>query len=105
MKVKLSNCGNPDHGQDPDRPLWGCPKAGWVGVTTLKEASEVCRRYIDRWELGGGNWSGGDILEDGKLIARISYNGRVWKYDKKALCSQGDEIVGNKLFHPVIPFN
>lgn len=29
-------------------------------------------------ELGGGNWTGGQVFDGGTQIAYISYNGRAW---------------------------
>lgn len=78
LKVKLSSCGNPDFRQDPDKPLYGCPDEAYFEVATFKGASLMCLKYIERWELGGGNWDGGQIYDDNKQIALVSYNGRVW---------------------------
>lgn len=79
LSVKLSNVGNPDHGQDPRRPL---PETtvGWAHVDTIKEAVELCLLYVSFYDLGGGNWNGGLITrnEDGLAIGRVGYNGRVW---------------------------
>lgn len=75
MKVKLSSCPNPDYRQT-EAPA----PSQVVEVESLEEASKVCRAYITEHELGGGNWSGGDVLDDsGQKIARISYNGRIWE--------------------------
>ena len=50
-----------------------------VTVSSFVEASAVCRAYIDRNGLGGGNWTGGEVFaDDGTRLGRISYNGRVW---------------------------
>lgn len=81
MDVILSHDANPDipggywsfPGDD------GRPKA--VAVTSLEEASRVCRTYIEDNELGGGNWTGGDVVDEGNKIASISYNGRIWLPD------------------------
>lgn len=82
MKVKLASVGNPDFGQDPNRPMWGCEKNRTVTVASYKEASEVCSKFINDNDLGGGNWTGGEIYDDkNKVIAHVSYNGRVWKGD------------------------
>ncbi len=77
FKVTLSSVGNPDRGQSPGRSLPGVKKITLV-VRTMKEASEACQKYIAANDLGGGNWSGGDIICDDKIVARVSYNGRVW---------------------------
>lgn len=46
---------------------------------SIAEASAACRKFIADNELGGGNWSGGDVQDEaGKVVARISYNGRAW---------------------------
>ena len=81
MYVVLSSAGNPDYGQDPNRPLFGCESNKKLPVQSYKEASEVCRKFIDDNELGSGNWDGGQIFDhtQKKQIAHVSYNGRVWK--------------------------
>jgi hypothetical protein len=51
-------------------------------VSSFAEASAACRAYIVKYQLGGGNWSGGRVYDDqGQQIARVSYNGRVWAMD------------------------
>lgn len=73
--VTLKSAGNPDYGQNPDEPI--SPEQQ-VEVYYLEEASRVCRKYIEEWNLGGGNWIGGQVVtEEGKQIARIAYNGRI----------------------------
>lgn len=78
LKVLLASAGNPDHGEDPEHPVPGVPK-GTLNVKSIAEASAACRKYIDTYGLGGGNWTGGDVTKDGEIIARISYNGRAWE--------------------------
>lgn len=75
--VVLASTGNPDHGQYPDQPLFGVSPCK-ATVTTLNAASAACRRYISDNGLGGGNWAGGNVTSDGKVVAQVSYNGRVW---------------------------
>lgn len=84
-QVKLANVGNIDRDQDPSRPLLGAPNGQWRDVPDLGAASKACREYIDEHGLGSGNWSGGDVrdTESKKVIARVSYNGRVWDLDGK----------------------
>ena len=73
------------HAPNPDivGGYWQHPvdsrKARQVPVDDIEDASYVCRRYIDRNELGGGNWTGGDVFNNGEYIGRISYNGRFWQ--------------------------
>ena len=77
MEVLLASCGNPDHYQDPDQPMWGCESDSKVSVKSLDEASAECRDFIKRNELGSGNWAGGDVFEGNEHIAQIAYNGRI----------------------------
>jgi hypothetical protein len=49
-----------------------------VAVGDFPAASKACRDYIEENDLGGGNWTGGDIRENGKVVAKVSYNGTVW---------------------------
>lgn len=50
-----------------------------VPVSSFEEASKVCRKYITDRGLGS-NWYGGDISDSsGKIVAHVSYNGRVWE--------------------------
>ena len=78
MKLLLASDGNPDYGQDPNQRFPGCTNDQLIDVNTLKEASITCRQYIEENELGGGNWSGGQVYQNNRLIAEVSYNGRVW---------------------------
>jgi hypothetical protein len=82
MELELSSEGNPDFGQNPNAPLWGCEPNKVVKIKSLEQASVLCEKFIMNNDLGSGNWSGGDIKENGRVIARVSYNGRVWKSDK-----------------------
>lgn len=77
-KVKLKSCGNIDFGQTPNKPVNGA-MAETLKVADFAEASKKCRDYIAKYELGAGNWIGGKITDEaGKVVARVSYNGRVW---------------------------
>lgn len=80
MKVILSSIGNPDFRQDPTQPLFGCEPCKTVPVSSLKEARDLCVKFINDNDLGSGNWNGGQILDENeKVIALVSYNGRVWE--------------------------
>jgi len=78
--VVLASCGNPDFRQDETRSLPGVPKKR-LRVASLRAASAVCRLYIAHYELGGGNWLGGAVLDHKTKVqvAQISFNGRAWK--------------------------
>lgn len=79
-QVLLSARGNPDFREDPDRPPYGCAPDKWVQVGSLRAAVQRCQDYIAANDLGGGNWTGGEIQElpSRKFVGRVSYNGRVW---------------------------
>lgn len=79
----------PAHEPNPDiyGGYWSEPPANKnskVEVTSWKEASQLCLKYIEDGELGAGNWTGGQITSGKSRIAlaRVSYNGRVWEGDK-----------------------
>jgi len=88
MKVILSSIGNPDFRQDPNQPLFGCEPCKTLPVSSFKEARDLCVKFIGDNDLGSGNWNGGQILDENeKIIAFVSYNGRVWEgsdYSKDA---------------------
>jgi hypothetical protein len=76
--VELSHTAN----TDIDTGYWTeqyRPESGSVEVSTLEAASAVCQQYIAALDLGSGNWTGGKVTTlDGRTVATISYNGRVW---------------------------
>lgn len=74
MLVKLSSVANSDFGQKKTPA-----PTQIVEVKSLEEASQVCREYISQYQLGGGNWTGGQVTQDGKETHHISYNGRIWE--------------------------
>ena len=48
-------------------------------VASLEEASEACLTFIEKNDLGSGTWSGGKVVDERDVVvARISYNGRIW---------------------------
>jgi hypothetical protein len=77
LRVTLSSAGNPDHdqyyGEDVLSPTL------LVEVKDFSEASTACRAYIAQHNLGAGNWTGGTITQGNRIVARVSYNGRVWR--------------------------
>jgi hypothetical protein len=73
FRLKLASVPNPDHDE------WFSPApTRYVTVKSLKDASRKCREYIEEFNLGSGNWSGGQVSQNRKRIAEISYNGRIW---------------------------
>lgn len=85
MFMTLSNRGNPDHNENPEKPVFGCPNDYGVEVENFEEASKLARAYIEENMLGGGNWTGGKITnESGEQIGQVAYNGRVFKNYKSS---------------------
>ncbi|MBE0502068.1 MAG: DNA (cytosine-5-)-methyltransferase [Desulfuromonadales bacterium] len=85
-EVVLCSTENPDYGQSaPQSPS----SRRWVA--SLEEASVVCRKYIEHWNLGGGNWCGGagNVMQNGNLVATISYNGKIWPVEAPVLSVNG----------------
>lgn len=69
--------------QNQDRLRSYLPKPTEVVVNTFKEASEAARNWITDNDLGGGNVGDLKVYEGKKLVALISYNGRVWTTEKE----------------------
>jgi hypothetical protein len=85
MKVLLKHKINPDI-KNHYRSRMRRPSAKEVEVASFKEASAICKVYIERYHLGSGNWDGGKITDhDGKEIARVSFNGKVWSLEDKLI--------------------
>jgi hypothetical protein len=88
LTVKLEAKPNPDYMDSDYRGLLNI-KAQLVSVNSLKMASEVCSKFIEDNELGGGNWTGGEVKDSGgKVIAQVSYNGRVWEPLPYPICKE-----------------
>lgn len=79
FRVRLASCGNIDHGDNPFQQMPGAGSNQWQSVTSLREASKACSKFINANEMGSGNWDGGEVLDGaGQMVARVSYNGCVW---------------------------
>lgn len=76
--VLLESCGNIDHSQNPNKALDGVPTQRVV-ASSIEECQSLVKEYIDKYNLGGGNWAGGEVRDMlGNVIGQISYNGRYW---------------------------
>ena len=81
MQVEMKASPNPDYDAPDDRATIRI-KAFRHTVDSFKDASRAVRHFIKTNELGSGNWTGGRIFGDGgKIVGRVSYNGRVWNTD------------------------
>ena len=83
--VKLKSVGNPDFQQYA--PISN-PEV--VVANSLEKIVQACNRYIEFWNLGGGNWDSPIIYWDNKPVANVSYNLRLWDPtdDKKEILIQ-----------------
>lgn len=77
LQVELKAGPNPDYNAPDDRATMRI-KAFRHSVDSYKDASRAVRHFVETNNLGGGNWTGGRIFDDGRLVGRVSYNGRVW---------------------------
>lgn len=51
----------------------------FIEVYSLMEASSMCKKFIERFNLGNSNWRGGLVVDENfNFIARVSFNGKVW---------------------------
>jgi hypothetical protein len=72
-------------------------KSQRVPVVTADQASAVWSRFRDANNLGGSDLkrdSGHILSPDGSLIAKVSYNGRVWTPDDRLLQEPPDGPCG-----------
>jgi hypothetical protein len=74
-RVLLASCGNPDYQQYA--PI--C-EARAVDAETIAGCRKACESYIKKNGLGGGDWDGGEVIDNrtGKLVGHFSYNLRFW---------------------------
>ena len=91
LLVELDHTANPDIG----RGYWGgTPNEGLsiAVVESFAQASKKATEYIARNDLGSGNWTGGAVFDEhGTVVARVSYNGRVWAPDGNEINIDDDE--------------
>ena len=79
LVVVLSAAPNPDYEERMWEGSVSIPPQKQV-VADLREASNAVRKFILSNNLGGGNWTGGQVYDDvGRQVALISYNGRAWE--------------------------
>jgi hypothetical protein len=71
---KLTNVGNPDFRQDPDNILPGTAEYFDIVRDSIDGLRAVVSNYINRNELGGGNFTFPTVYKDDEPIGFISYN-------------------------------
>lgn len=52
---------------------------------SLADAAEIWNRVRDERNFGASRQCGADIMLDGEIIARVSYNGRLWDLNDKEI--------------------
>ena len=75
-KVTLTAHGNIDHNQNPYEMIVPMEVAK---CDTIEECQKVVRDFIEENNLGGGNFTGGQVYEGNVKVGYISYNGRFWE--------------------------
>lgn len=79
--VELRSVGNPDHGQDPGRPMWGVDEQ-YPECETIAAAQGLVLAWIETNRVGGGNFIPARLLccagKKWKVVGWFSYNGRLW---------------------------
>ena len=74
-KVELIATGDPNKGQDPTRSV-GKAWAIMKHVNSIEEAQKAVRDYIEKHDLGEGNWSGGKVwTEKNEYLGHITFDG------------------------------
>jgi hypothetical protein len=63
-----------------------------VVVNSLEQAQRVVRIFIDNAGIGSSEFEGGQLRLDGKLIGRISYNGRAWHRDNVEMAAHDSAL-------------
>ena len=91
---ELFSIGNPDFGQYHGK---GQGSPTFTVETTLPMLVKIQQAYISVYNLGGGNCPDVDVYWDGVVVARISYNGRVWTPEKWPNCREVDPATGKEV--------
>lgn len=81
FRVLLATRGNPDYGQDPTQPPWGMAPDRFASVDSLEEAKRVVAQFLRSYDVGGGQWVGGDVWCSGRRLGRIAFNGNYFEAD------------------------
>lgn len=92
--MKLASVGNPDMGQ--------YHREGVASPTLLVESDSLAtlvkihEAYVAVYDLGGGNMprGTGDVYRENVMVARVSYNGRVWTPGEYPNCKEIDPSTG-----------
>jgi hypothetical protein len=83
MKIRLQHIANPDIAGG----YWDTPKdlkRQDIECIALEGCARVMRGWVEYNGLGSGNMAAhcGEVTQNGRVIAVVSYNGRVWTPDE-----------------------
>lgn len=74
--IKVGSVGNPDHAQYHGGGVLSPTLT--LEARTLPALSKKVRAYIEKHELGSGNFVAWPVERGGSVVGDISYNGRFW---------------------------
>ena len=77
FELKTEVCGNPDYGQNPNKPPYGV-RVKTIKAKTFDDLLDQVRAWISDNDIGGGNWMNPALMRDAEIIGYMSYNGKVW---------------------------
>lgn len=75
--IKTEVCGNPDYGQDPNKPPYGV-RVKTIKAKAFSELTAKVLEWIYENDIGGGNWMNPPLMRDGEVVGYMTYNGKVW---------------------------
>lgn len=83
FEVTLEAVGNPDYEGYDYRGRMFHVKPSKAICSSIEECQKKVEEFIDEYNLGGGNWSGGEVFKNNEFIGYISYNTRFWDKDSE----------------------
>ena len=75
--IKTEVCGNPDYGQNPNKPPYGV-RVKSIRSSSFNDLLNKVREWQSDNDIGGGNWMNPALMRDGTVIGYMSYNGKIW---------------------------
>lgn len=92
-QVILSAYGNIDHNENPYSNVVNGNSIPIIKtvVDTIEDCQNLVRTYIDEFDLGAGNWTGGAVYDENGYVGKVSYNGRFWGKDTEYGHLKGDK--------------
>jgi hypothetical protein len=85
LVLVMTNVGNPDFGQDPNKPLPGSDSES-VQITSsnVGKLGDEVKKYAQKYNLGGGNFLS-KIMSGDKQVGKVSWNGKLWDMNDEPL--------------------